>query len=279
MDALAHILNRVQDVKAVPELFTLIGWLHSMKLVVFFDWDVTVDSQDPSRNLLNLQQGGITLPDPDYYLQPRSAAKVHALQQVAQRVFSLAGIAEPETCAAEAVAFETLLARGFLSNNKHGFKQVRVSFAAFVHLTQKFDWVSVFAGIGDVDAKWDGMISVDHVNFFEHMSSLVLAQPMQQLRSYMQWRVLKTFAPYMTRPYELAMQTLDHILLGTAKTESRWRKCLDSSTDNVSPFSNSPSTSNTNHTHTHTHSPRFLPSCRSCSTPLFSRRQLSTWPD
>jgi predicted metalloendopeptidase len=108
-----------------------------------------------------------------------------------------------------------------------------VSFAAFVHLTQKFDWVSVFAGIGDVDAKWDGMISIDHVNFFEHMSSLVLLQPMQQLRSYMTWRVLKTFAPFMTPPYELAMQSLDHMLLGTAKLESRWRKCLDSSTDSV----------------------------------------------
>jgi hypothetical protein len=241
VDALDHILNRIQSVKAAPELFTLIGWLHSMKLVVFFDWDVSVDSQDPSRNLLNLQQGGITLPDPDYYLQPHSADKVLALQHVAQQIFTLAGISNPAQSAADAVAFEALLARGFLSNSKHGFKQVRVSFAAFVHLTQKFDWVSVFAGIGDVDAKWDGMISVDHVNFFEHMSSLILAQPMQQLRSYMTWRVLKTFAPFMSPPYERTMQTLDHMLLGTAKEESRWRKCLDSSTDNVQPPFWSPS--------------------------------------
>ena len=257
MDALGHILNRIQGVKAAPEMFTLIGWLHSMKLVVFFDWDVSVDSQDPSRNLLNLQQGGITLPDPDYYLQPHSAGKVLALQHVAQQVFTLAGIADPEKSAAEAVAFEALLARGFLGNSKHGFKQVRVSFAAFVHLTQKFDWVSVFAGIGDVDAKWDGMISVDHVNFFEHMSSLVLDQPMQQLRSYMKWRVLKTFAPYMSPPYEHAMQALDHVLLGTAKDESRWRKCLDSSTDNVHPPSQSPySLKNENaHDLTGSHSP------------------------
>ncbi len=233
VDALLHIIDRIHSVKGVPELFTLIGWLHSMKLVVFFDWDVTVDSQDSSRNLLNLQQGGITLPDPAYYLHAHSIDKVRALQKVAQQVFSLAGIPDPAQSAAHAVEFETLLARGFLSNSKHGLRQVRVSFAAFVHLTQKFDWVSVFAGIGDVDAKWDGMISIDHVNFFEHMSSLVLLQPMQQLRSYMTWRVLKTFAPFMTPPYELAMQSLDHMLLGTAKLESRWRKCLDSSTDSV----------------------------------------------
>ena len=182
-----------------------------------------------------------------YYLQPHGVDKVHALQQVAQQVFSLAGIPNPAKSAADAVEFETLMARGFLSNSKHGFRQVRVSFAAFVHLTQKFDWVSVFAGIGDVDAKWDGMISIDHVNFFEHMSSLVLAQPMQQLRSYMTWRVLKTFAPFMTPPYELAMQTLDHMLLGTAKVESRWRKCLDSSTDSVSPPRAKPSACHTHH--------------------------------
>ncbi len=255
MDALAHILDRIDSVKGVPQLFTLIGWLHSMKLVVFFDWDVTVDSQDPSRNLLNLQQGGITLPDPAYYLQPHTEHKLRALHNVAQQVFTLAGVAEPAEAAADAVAFETLMARGFLGNSKHGFRQVRVSFAAFVHLTQKFDWVSVFAGIGDVDAKWDGMISIDHVNFFEHMSSLVLAQPMQQLRSYMKWRVLKTFAPYMTEPYELAMQALDHVLLGTAKTESRWRKCLDSSTDNVRHHSKSGSASYHTYTHAGPHPP------------------------
>ena len=101
------------------------------------------------------------------------------------------------------------------------------------------------------------MISVDHVNFFEHMSSLVLDQPMQQLRSYMKWRVLKTFAPYMSPPYEHAMQALDHVLLGTAKDESRWRKCLDSSTDNVLPPSQSPySLKNENaHDLTGSHSP------------------------
>ncbi len=235
MDALTHILDRIQQCNGVPDIFTLVGWLHSMKLVVFFDWDVTVDSQDPSRNLLNLQQGGITLPDPAYYLQPHSIDKVHALQRVAEQVFTLAGVTEPARSAAEAVAFEVLMAHGFLSNSKRGIMQVRVSFAAFAHLTQKFDWVSVFAGIGDVDAKWDGMISVDHVRFFEHMSSLVLMQPMQQLRSYMTWRVLKNFAPYMSQPYERAMQTMDHMLLGTGKVEARWRKCLDSSTDNVRP--------------------------------------------
>jgi predicted metalloendopeptidase len=234
-------MDRIQKCGGAPDLFTLIGWLHSMKLVVFFDWDVTVDSQDPSRNLLNLQQGGITLPDPAYYLQPRGVDKVHALQSVAQTVFTLAGVADPARSAADAVAFETLLARGFLSNSKHGIRQVRVSFAAFAHLTQKFDWVSVFAGIGDVAAQWDGMISVDHVSFFEHMSSLVLSQPVEQLRSYMMWRVLKTFAPFMTAPYERAMQTLDHMLLGTDKLESRWRKCLDSSTDSVRAISPLPS--------------------------------------
>ena len=282
VDALTHILDRIQKCKGVPDIFTLIGWLHSMKLVVFFDWDVTVDSQDPSRNLLNLQQGGITLPDPAYYLQPHSIDKVHALQQVAEKVFTLAGVTQPVRSAAEAVAFEALLARGFLSNSKRGIRQVRVSFAAFAHLTQKFDWVSVFAGIGDVDAKWDGMISVDHVKFFEQMSSLVLQQPMQQLRSYMTWRVLKNFAPYMPQPYEDAMQTLDHMLLGTGKNEARWRKCLDISTDNVHPppppALPSPSASCLLPPPTSSPPCRCPLCCPLCTTPPSSRRPSSTWP-
>ena len=72
-----------------------------------------VDNKDPTRYVLDLQQGGLTLPDRDYYLlndEKMNQARV-AYSKSLQKMFTLAGDKNAATEAAAVIALETKIAK------------------------------------------------------------------------------------------------------------------------------------------------------------------------
>ena len=141
----AH-LTAIQSVGSMPEFFKAIGLLNRIGTSVFFDWSVGNDEQNPSRRILSMSEGGISLPDKDYYAQDDKSA-VNMLHSVIVEIMHLAGYAQAdaETIASDAVAIETHLAAHMWSNTEARVaKPKRYSLAAFESVTPGFDWVHVF---------------------------------------------------------------------------------------------------------------------------------------
>ncbi len=75
-----------------------------------FDLQIFEDLKTPDRNSAYIAQGGIGLPDRDYYLEDSFAAQKTAYQAYVAQALTLAGWANPEKSAADIVAFETRIA-------------------------------------------------------------------------------------------------------------------------------------------------------------------------
>ncbi len=103
----------------LQNLGTVVAQLQNQGVHPFFDFGPTPDFKNSTQNIADLSQGGLGLPDRDYYLRtdPKSKALLAAYEAHVATMFQLLGDA-PATAAAEAasvVSFETALAKNQLS--------------------------------------------------------------------------------------------------------------------------------------------------------------------
>jgi predicted metalloendopeptidase len=195
----AH-LTAIQSVGSMPELFKAIGQLNRIGTSVFFDWSVQGDEKKPIRRILSMSEGGISLPDKEYYLQSDSSV-VNMLHSVITEIMQLAGYAEADaqTIAKDAVAVEKHLASHMWSNTQARVaKPQRYSLAQLQRATPGFDWVLVFdtvvASIMQVNSKvvlrnpltFRPLFEVDNLyGFYSGMNRIMTADQLPRLKNYM----------------------------------------------------------------------------------------------
>jgi predicted metalloendopeptidase len=195
----AH-LTAIQSVGSMPELFKAIGLVNRIGTSVFFDWSVSNDEKNPSSRILSMSDGGISLPDKDFYLQEDKAA-VNMLHSVVVEIMHLAGYAEADAqaIASDAVAIETHLAQHMWSNTKSRVaKPQRYSLAELQSVTPGFDWVRVFdtivAKMMQVNSKEvlhnpltsGRLFEVENLHgYFAGLNKIISADQLPRLKHYM----------------------------------------------------------------------------------------------
>jgi putative endopeptidase len=159
-----------------------------------FSFGVGQDQRDSTRQIAQAGQGGLGLPDRDYYLSDSPRQKKIREDYVAHmtRMFQLAGDS-PEKAAGEAQAvleIETALARGSLSRTDLRDPAKRyhmMALADFEKLTPGFDWQSYLRGI---DMGAFQTLDVNEPGFFSSMNAEIDTQSLDAWKSYLRWRAL-----------------------------------------------------------------------------------------
>src|ERR1039458_5062407 len=160
----------------------------------FFEFGVGQDDKDSSKQIAEIYQGGISLPDRDYYIVDSARFKAIRAQYIEHlnKMFTLAGDT-PDQAAKEAAAvmeIETAMAKASTSrtdlrqpeNRYHIF-----TVADFQKSASSFDWNTYFkaVGIGHFDT-----LNVATPNYFTSLDALLKSEPLDSWKSYLRWHVL-----------------------------------------------------------------------------------------
>ncbi len=201
----------------------------------FFEFGVGQDEKDSSQQIAEIFQGGISLPDRDYYLVDSKRFTTIRTQYIehVKKMFTLAGDT-PEQAAKEAAAvmeIETAMAKASTSrtdlrqpeNHYHIYK-----LADFEQTTQAFDWSTYFheVGIGLFDT-----LNVATPDYFKALNTLLQNEPIDSWKSYLRWHVLHGQAQDL--PTALFNENFDFFgktLQGQQEPLARWKRCT-SATD------------------------------------------------
>jgi len=107
-------LKRIDRLEDLPELVTLLADFHQADISGFFGAGVSPDAKNSSIYAFELNQGGLSLPDRDYYLKDDFAKQREAYRAHVSRMLTLIGEKETEAAAhaATVLEIETALARG-----------------------------------------------------------------------------------------------------------------------------------------------------------------------
>jgi putative endopeptidase len=107
---IAPELAAIRDAKDRAELAGLMGQTNSDFYGAIFNLGSDVDLKDVTRYAVYVGQGGLGLPDRDYYLKPSFAPQKAAYQAYVAKLLTLSGWPDAEANAAAIVAFETKIA-------------------------------------------------------------------------------------------------------------------------------------------------------------------------
>jgi putative endopeptidase len=195
-----------------------------------FSFGVGQDQRDSTRQIAQAGQGGLGLPDRDYYLSDSPRQKKIREDYVAHmtRMFQLAGDS-PEKAAGEAQAvleIETALARGSLSRTDLRDPAKRyhmMALADFEKLTPGFDWQSYLRGI---DMGAFQTLDVNEPGFFSSMNTEIDTQSLDAWKSYLRWRALHGAARWLSDPFvDENFKFYSAELQGQQEMAPRWKRC------------------------------------------------------
>ncbi len=189
---------------------------------------VGVDAKDTSRYVTYLSQGGLGLPDRDYYLKPQFAEKKAAYQAYIAKLLALAGWPEAEARAAEVVAYETRIAEASWAaadRRNPDLTYNPTSVADLAAAAPGFDWR------GFLDAA--GLTAADRVIVREQsalpgIAASFGATPLETLRAWAAFHMADAAAPFLTKAFvDARFAFRDKALSGTPEPEARWKRAAD----------------------------------------------------
>ena len=196
----------------------------------FFDFEVGVDEKDSSKQIAELYQGGISLPDRDYYIvDNKHFADIRAQYiEHMKKMFTLAGDT-PDQAAKEAAAvmeIETAMAKASMSRTDLRNPENRYHIytdADLAKLTPDFDWSVYFAksGIGHFDT-----LNVGTPDFFKALDGLLENEPLDTWKSYLRWHVLHGQAQDLPKAFfDENFNFFSRTLAGQQEPQLRWKQC------------------------------------------------------
>ncbi|HHH27728.1 MAG TPA: M13 family peptidase [Polyangiaceae bacterium] len=212
-----------------PPLSQILGELHRQGIAPFFHFTSTQDFRDATQVIAEVDQGGLGLPDRDYYLEDdEKMVEIRAfyLDHVA-KMLALAG--ESEAAAKEGAAIvmkiETELARISKSRVERRDPEGIYNRLDREGLTERkgFDWPDYLKrrGLSDVMA-----INVTSVPFVDGFSDMASKLPTHEVAIYMKWHVLNATASELSDAFVEQDFQLAKKLFGQDELEARWKRCV-----------------------------------------------------
>ncbi len=206
LSPLAPLFSAIDAVKAPGDLPGALALLHRSGVRAGFSFVVRQDAKDSRRYLAEIQQGGLGLPDRDYYFRDdeRSKAQREAYREHVAKMFRLAG-EEPEAAirlAADVVEFETALAGAHMTLVERRDPDKTYNLRATARLAEEapgLDWNAYFAAAG-VPALAE--VNVAQPGAAAALAKLAGGRPAAQWRAYLRWQALNAAATKLPREFE-----------------------------------------------------------------------------
>jgi len=225
LDAIAAIRTRADLVQAL-------GTLEQRAGLAPWGAGSTQDEKNATEVIAYLRQGGLSLPDRDYYLKTDSASRAIQARyhDHIAAMFVLAGDA-PDVASAEAttvIAFETTLARGSRARADLRDPQANYHKLTLTEVDRQYPHVGFpgyFAAQGgptivDVDVK--------QPDFFHVLDSLVATTPVDDWKTVLRWRLLSSTAAALSSPFVAESFKFEQSFTGAATQEELWKRCVAS---------------------------------------------------
>ena len=225
------VLQRIDSMADKKQLAATIGWLEVEDgTSALFRFGVQQDQKDSSQQIEGVGQGGLTLPDRDYYLEDNPHMQQIRTQyhDYMVKVLTLAGESDEQAQkdAGEVMEIETALAKASLPRAELRDPDKRyhiMSLADLQGLDPTFDWSAYLSGI---HAPKVDTLNVAQPDFFKAENQVLSDQSLEALKAYLKFHVVNGAAPWLSQPFENAsFEFFQKTLQGQDVQTPRWKRC------------------------------------------------------
>ncbi len=224
-------LKRIDGVKDRQGVVKEIAHLHTFGIGAFFGFGSGQDDKNSSMVISNAVQGGLGMPDRDYYTKTDDASKKLRDQYVDHVAKMLTLLGEPATAAREhaqkILALETKLAeasrtRVELRDPQKNYN--KMSQTDLQTLTPDWKWADYFK---EINLTEPGDINVHQPDFFKAANATFTSTPLDDWKTYLRWHLINAAASELSN--DLVSENFnfnDATLRGTKQIKPRWKRVV-----------------------------------------------------
>jgi len=225
-------LKRIDNLKTPEEIADFVRDYHAHGLPFVFGFSASPDFKDSSRMLAFAGQGGLGLPERDYYLKTDDASKKIRdayVQHVAQ-MLQLVGVKKDDAAqqAQWVLKLETRMAEASLPIVEMRNPANRYNFVAFADAdksTPNFNWEKFFAA---QNVSGEKGFSLSQPKFFAEFDKMLADVPAQQWRAYFRFHLVHHVADALSKPFvDADYDFYAKTLRGQKEQKPRWKRVLE----------------------------------------------------
>ncbi|MEO8682121.1 MAG: M13-type metalloendopeptidase, partial [Vicinamibacterales bacterium] len=229
-------LAAIDGLKTKAELARHLAHFFKLNLINPLVGYVEGDAKNPREEILYVYQGGLGLPDRDYYFKPDAKLKEYREKYVAflTGILTLAGDKGAASSAKGIFDLETRLARAHWTNVENRDSVKRYNKVALADLDKQFpgfDWAAWTAelGVGAVPS-----LIVSQPSYLKAFAAAVNELPVDRWKPYLKASLLNGFAPFLSKPFVGAeFGFYQTTLSGVKEQQPRWKRAVNALNGNL----------------------------------------------
>jgi putative endopeptidase len=225
------LFKKIDGIKDSKSLVKTIAEFHKAGVPAVFGFGASADLDDSTMNIANTGQGGLTLPNKDYYTKTDAKSQEIRDKFVAHmtKMFQMAGDTD-EKAAANAqtvLKLQTRLAnasRSPIENRDPKLSKNKMSLADADKLSPNLNWEAYIAERGSPKVT---IINVGNPAFLKEVSAMIGDVPVAEWQVYLRWNVLNSSASALPKKFaDENFNFFGRTMSGVKEQQPRWRRCV-----------------------------------------------------
>jgi endothelin-converting enzyme/putative endopeptidase len=232
LGALKPQLTAIAQLKSARELAPVVARMQlDLGGAVFFGSSARQDPDNSEQQIAGVDQGGLGLPDRDYYTKddPKSKETRERYLQHVQKIFELLGDkpAVAKENADTVMRIETALATASLTRveRRDPYKRKnKIKLADLEQMVPSFDWAAYYRTLKSPQFE---IINAAPPAFFKELEARLKDEPIASLRSYLRFHLANGYAAYLSSPFvQENFEFYLKYLRGAKEMQPRWKRCV-----------------------------------------------------
>lgn len=224
-------LEMISGINSIDDVYKAIAYLHKSGTSALFNYFGSTDAKNSDMVISQLSQGGLSLPDRDYYTNEDTRSKAVRTEFVKHvtKMFELIGQSstEAQNNANTVMNIETRLAKSSrtrVERRDPDKNYNKMSLIKLEEMTPGFNWNNYFSLVGMSDP---GDINVGQPDFFKEVAVMMNDIPVADWKTYLSWKVVDNAASYLSSEFENEDFEFNGKFLSGSKTlPERWKRVM-----------------------------------------------------
>jgi putative endopeptidase len=222
-DFIAKDLSLISTIDEYSKITSIVAKQHKEGINSLFGFGVGQDLKNVDKHISYMSQGGIGLPNKDYYSQSDKAEIVKKYQSYITELFLLIGETQEgaEKSAQLIVELETKLAAGMMSRAELRIPEKSYNKMSFYDAKNLFPYFKFESYLAEVGSQKMDSIIVGQPIYFQILSDLIGSQSLESWRAYLMFKTINHYAPHMNSAFiETHFKFYQGVLSGKSEMKS-----------------------------------------------------------